>query len=89
MDSGFDDRVGLLRLRRIEQLNERLRQQLKKDRIPASRAARLLIEQSEETKDPLIPYLWREAADDNKFKCFEQLRTRGPNGGGGLCCAIV
>lgn len=87
MDPEFNDRIGLLRLRRIEQLNERLKQQLKKDRIPASKAAALIIENTEETSDPLVPYLWLEFSQRNKFKTHQQMKLG--SSAGGLCCTIV
>ncbi|KAF3988441.1 hypothetical protein FT663_03293 [Candidozyma haemuli var. vulneris] len=88
MDSEFNDRIGLLRLRRIEQLNERLKQQLKKERIPASKAAALIVEHTEETKDPLVPYLWSESADQNKFRSHQNMKS-GRQSSGGSCCTIV
>lgn len=87
MDAEFNDRIGLLRLRRIEQLNERLKQQLKKDRIPASKAAALIIEQTEETSDPLVPYLWLDASQQNKFRAHQLMKLGTTNGG--LCCTIA
>lgn len=84
MENDISDRILLLRLCRIEQLNEKLTEAFKKERIPASRAASLIIENTQDTCDPLVPSVW--SSESTKFQKYQNMKTRADPGG---CCAIV
>lgn len=74
-----------LRLRRIEQLNEKLTDAFKKERIPASQAATLIIESTQETRDPLIPSIWQDSSRSTKFHKHQLERNIRPDK---ECCSI-
>lgn len=82
---GMEDRIMLLKLRRIDQLNAKLQTSLKRDRIPASLAASLIIENSHGISDALVPYLWKLPPGQNKYRVYQEK--------GGVekadCCVIV
>lgn len=86
-DASMEDRILALKLRRIEQLNAKLKESLKKDRIPASRAAALIIETSQDIKDPLVPSVWHLAPELNRYRSYQEIssgRTQKAD-----CCTIV
>lgn len=86
-NSAMEDRILALKLRRIEQLNANLRETLARDRIPASRAAALIIQTLQDTPDPLIPLLWKTSAELNRYRIYQEAhQSRGGSTG---CCAIV
>lgn len=84
----MDDRILDLKIRRIEQLNEKLREALRKDRIPASRAAALIIKASQDIPDPLIPLIWHLPVEYNRYKAHQDAKGMG-SGKSVLCCTIV
>ncbi|EPE36086.1 Transducin (heterotrimeric G protein), gamma chain [Glarea lozoyensis ATCC 20868] len=47
-----------LKLRRLTELNNRLREDLERDRIPVSQAAKSIISYTSNTKDFMVPHLW-------------------------------
>lgn len=83
----MEDRILALKLRRIEQLNEKLKDSLKKDRIPASRAAALIIENSQDISDPLVPSVWHLPPELNRYRVYQELCNRPSQGSD--CCTIV
>lgn len=84
----MDQRILDLKLRRVEQLNAKLREALKKERIPASRAAALIIQTSEETPDPLIPSIWNLPPELNRYRMYQETKHVGI-GKNVSCCTIV
>lgn len=84
----MDERILDLKIRRIEQLNEKLRESLKKDRIPASRAAALIIQASEDIPDPLIPSIWHLPPELNRYRVYQEAKSMGV-GKNVSCCTIV
>ncbi|KAI8372161.1 Guanine nucleotide-binding protein subunit gamma [Choanephora cucurbitarum] len=50
--------VSETKLRKILELNEKLKQQLDTPRIPVSEASRSLIEYCQSTSDAMIPSIW-------------------------------
>lgn len=81
-----EDRILALKLRRLEQLNEKLKESLKKDRIPASRAAALIIETSQDISDPLVPSVWHLPPEQNRYRVYHELCNRPTLAG---CCTVV
>lgn len=49
----------------------------------------LIIENMEDTSDPLIPHIWKHQADNNKFKGYQTATSGKQSSGGALCCTIV
>lgn len=47
-----------LKLRRLTELNTRLREDLERERIPVSQAARSIINYTNSTKDFMVPSVW-------------------------------
>lgn len=82
----MEARILALKLRRIEQLNHKLRENLAQERIPASRAAALIIHTAEHTPDPLVPSLWTVLAEQNRYRMHREMSSRVPASG---CCTIV
>lgn len=82
----IEERILILKLRRIEQLNEKLRESLKRDRIPASRAATLIIELAQETPDPLVPSSWPLQSELNRYRVHNQLLSMQQKT---ECCTIM
>lgn len=82
----MEDRILALKLRRLEQLNEKLKESLKKDRIPASRAAALIIETSQDISDPLVPSVWHLPPEQNRYRVYHDLSNRPTLAG---CCTVV
>ena len=66
--------IGLIKLKRIQEFNEKLKNDLRRERIPASTASGLLINYVEETPDYLIPYNWSLPPDQNKFAKYKNLK---------------
>lgn len=87
VEMSMEDRILALKLRRIEQLNEKLKDSLKKNRIPASRAAALIIENSQDISDPLVPSVWHLPPELNRYRVYQELCNRPTHGSD--CCTIV
>ncbi|CAK9442252.1 uncharacterized protein LODBEIA_P59950 [Lodderomyces beijingensis] len=87
--------IQLIKLQRIQAMNIRLSDTLKRERIPASKASELIISFVEETPDYLIPYNWKLPADQNKFARYQQFKilnqrgSRSVGGGAAGCCTIM
>lgn len=78
-----DEDIVALKLQRTEQLISKFKSALQKERMPASQAARSIIDHCNETEDVLVPSVWRAAAENNRF------RTGALRKGLVLCCALV
>lgn len=87
MSASMEERILELKLRRIEELNDKLKESLRKNRIPASRAAALIIETSQEISDPLVPSVWRLPPEQNRYRAYQELCNQRPHKS--ECCAIV
>lgn len=83
----IEDRILELKLRRIEQLNMKLRESLKKDRITAFSAAALIIQTSQEISDPLVPAVWHLPPELNRYRVYQEMINRRPERA--ECCTIV
>ncbi|KFY07828.1 hypothetical protein V492_06788 [Pseudogymnoascus sp. VKM F-4246] len=68
-----------LKLRRLTELNNRLREDLERDRIPVSRAAKSIIDYTNTTRDFMVPSVWGPV--DKKDDPY----TPQPSGG---CCVL-
>lgn len=86
-NASMEDRILALKLRRIEQLNAKLKESLKKDRIPASRAAALIIETSQDISDPLVPSVWHLPPELNRYRAYQEMCNARPQKTD--CCTIV
>lgn len=89
MDSNqaLQDRIALIKLKRIEQLNDKLLENLSRNRITASNASYLILKHIEETPDYLIPCLHRLPAEDNRWLQYQnRKKSSRPSPG---CCTIV
>ncbi|RCK65705.1 Guanine nucleotide-binding protein subunit gamma [Candida viswanathii] len=90
--SDIDYQIQVIRLKRIQELNNRLKVALQRERIPASTASGLIINYVEETPDYLIPYNWSLPPDQNKFAKYRNLKQlygnskRSESAG---CCTIM
>lgn len=83
----MEARILALKLRRIEQLNDKLKETLKKDRITASRAAALIIETSQDISDPLVPSVWHLPPGLNRYRAYQEMcNSRNQKTD---CCTIV
>ncbi|OBT63556.1 hypothetical protein VE03_06998 [Pseudogymnoascus sp. 23342-1-I1] len=69
-----------LKLRRLTELNNRLREDLERERIPVSQAARSIIAYTNTTRDFMVPSVWGPV--DKKDDPY----TPQPSGG---CCVVM
>ncbi|ODQ67221.1 heterotrimeric G-protein gamma subunit (G-gamma, Gpg) [Nadsonia fulvescens var. elongata DSM 6958] len=58
MNAAQQDSLNDLRLKRILQLNERLKEELNRERIHSSEAAEALINYAQETRDYAVSCVW-------------------------------
>ncbi|EER31345.1 predicted protein [Candida tropicalis MYA-3404] len=72
--SDIDYQIQVIRLKRVQEFNNRLTEALQRERIPASTASGLIINYVEETPDYLIPYNWSLPPDQNKFAKYKALK---------------
>ncbi|KAI5959809.1 STE18 [Candida pseudojiufengensis] len=92
--SEIENQIQVIKLKRIKELNNRLTQTLKRERIPVSKSSALIIKYVEETPDYLIPYNWKLPNDQNKFLNYQNYKALHGNtnkraGSGGGCCTIM
>ncbi|KAK6205292.1 Ste18 protein [Scheffersomyces amazonensis] len=91
----ISDRIAVIKLKRIQELNNRLKDTLRRERIPASNACLLLINYIQETPDYLIPYIFKLPLEQNKYARYQTLKNlkanskNTSNGGGAGCCIIM
>lgn len=79
-----------IKYNRIEELNNRLKQSLQKERIPASSVSLLIINNTQTVPDYLIPYLWKLDPKLSKFRQYQQLKeSRAEKEVNVGCCTIV
>ncbi|KIM95065.1 hypothetical protein OIDMADRAFT_21294 [Oidiodendron maius Zn] len=69
-----------LKLRRLTELNNRLREDLERDRIPVSQAANSIIAYTNNTKDFMVPSVWGNV--DKKDDPYAPQQSGG-------CCAVM
>ncbi|KAH8658733.1 GGL domain-containing protein [Tricladium varicosporioides] len=69
-----------LKLRRLTELNNRLREDLERERIPVSQAATSIISYTNSTKDYMVPSIWGSV--DKKDDPY----APQPSGG---CCTVM
>ena len=91
-------KIQYLKLRRILELNNKLRQELSRERITASNACLKIIDYTTSTRDFAVPALWgfpernTNPYNNNSAKKFNQYSSLG---GSGLssqdetCCTIM
>ncbi|CAX40709.1 G protein gamma subunit, putative [Candida dubliniensis CD36] len=90
MNEQIEYQIQVIRLKRIQELTNRLKLALQRERIPASTASGLIINYVEETPDYLIPYNWSLPPDQNRFAKYKQLRNaRNSTQATVGCCTIV
>ncbi|AOW30539.1 hypothetical protein MG5_05098 [Candida albicans P57072] len=90
MNEQIEYQIQVIRLKRIQELTNRLKLALQRERIPASTASGLIISYVEETPDYLIPYNWSLPPDQNRFAKYKQLRNaRNSSQATVGCCTIV
>ncbi|KAG2736784.1 hypothetical protein G9P44_000874 [Scheffersomyces stipitis] len=85
-------RIAVIKLKRIQELNTRIRETLKRERIPTSSACLQLISHIEDTPDYLIPYLWSLPLEQNKFARYQQMKALQSRPGlrdRSECCTIM
>ncbi|KAK6464325.1 hypothetical protein DFJ63DRAFT_68416 [Scheffersomyces coipomensis] len=70
----ISNRIAVIKLKRIEELNNRLKETLRRERIPASNSCLLLINHMQETPDYLIPYMYKLPIEQNKFLKYQNLK---------------
>ncbi|BFZ58276.1 Guanine nucleotide-binding protein subunit gamma [Savitreella phatthalungensis] len=72
-----------IKLRRLTELNGRLRDDLERERVPVSEACKALIDYCTNTRDPMIPSVWGplKPADD-------PYNTQVQKQAGGFCSCL-
>jgi guanine nucleotide-binding protein subunit gamma len=86
-NQALHERIGLIKLKRIEVLNEKLIESLSQDRISASNASYLILKHIEDTPDYLIPCLYKLPIQDNKWLQYQNQQKLIKKSQG--CCVIV
>ncbi|KAI1006696.1 hypothetical protein K3495_g1523 [Podosphaera aphanis] len=69
-----------LKLRRLTELNARLREDLERERIPVSQAAKSILNYTNSTKDYMVPSIW--GSIDKKDDPYTPQQTGG-------CCSMM
>ncbi|CCH42598.1 Guanine nucleotide-binding protein subunit gamma [Wickerhamomyces ciferrii] len=91
--SKIQNKLLNLKLKRINELNNRLKDTLTKDRIYASNASYSIIDYTQSTKDFTLPEIWGNLQPgENPFRNnkFQQLKNPNSNGGNqDGCCTIM
>lgn len=70
-----------LKLRRLTELNTRLREDLERERISVSQASKSIITYTSSTKDFMVPSIWGTVDKREDPYTVQQ--------GGGSCCAVM
>ncbi len=89
--SAIQQKLLILKLKRINELNNRLKDTLSKDRIYASNASYSIIDYTQSHKDYAIPEIWGNLQPgENPFRNnrFQQ-KTGGGGQDQGGCCTIM
>ncbi|ODQ77259.1 hypothetical protein BABINDRAFT_104130 [Babjeviella inositovora NRRL Y-12698] len=88
----FQERINEIRLQRVLNLNQRLRADLKRERITASNACLLIIDFTRTKPDYLVPEVWGQLPpSQNNFHqalLAQRGKSRREDLGAG-CCVIV
>ncbi|KHJ32926.1 putative guanine nucleotide-binding protein gamma subunit [Erysiphe necator] len=69
-----------LKLRRLTELNTRLREDLERERIPVSQAAKSILNYTNSTKDYMVPSIWGSV--DKKDDPYTPQQSGG-------CCVVM
>jgi len=69
-----------LKLRRLTELNNRLREDLERERIPVSQAAKSIISYTSSTKDYMVPSIWGSVDKKDDPYVLQQ---------SGSCCVLM
>lgn len=69
-----------LKLRRLTELNARLREDLERERIPVSQAAKSILNYTNSTKDYMVPSIW--GSIDKKDDPYTPQQSGG-------CCTVM
>ncbi|ONH65919.1 Guanine nucleotide-binding protein subunit gamma [Cyberlindnera fabianii] len=86
----MNQKLMVLKLKRINELNDKLKESLRRDRIYASNASYSIITYTQEHKDYAIPEIWGfMKPGQNPFR--QNTTRQGGQGGseGGGCCTIM
>ncbi|CAK7902510.1 guanine nucleotide-binding protein subunit gamma [[Candida] anglica] len=89
VNESIQERINIIKLRRIEELNARLRKTLLRERISASNASYLIINYTKETPDYLVPSLWPMTTEQNKYRRSRQTIRPISNSNDVGCCTIT
>lgn len=83
--SQLDLKIKYLKLKRINELNDKLRDELQRERITVSNACLQLIAYTTSTRDYALPTLWGyPPADTNHFRDFQTQHADDAT-----CCTIM
>lgn len=96
------NRKKQLTLERINKYNQKLMEEVKTPRVKASNCALMVINYTEQTKDPLIPEIWgyppvnpykqsssRNQTGHNAGAANNEISTRDQRSDSGGCCIIM
>ncbi|KAA8568393.1 hypothetical protein EYC84_007427 [Monilinia fructicola] len=72
--------IIISKLRRLTELNNRLREDLERERIPVSQAAKSIIQYTSQTKDFMVPSIWGTV--DKKDDPYAPQQSGG-------CCLVM
>ncbi|BAO41966.1 guanine nucleotide-binding protein subunit gamma [Kluyveromyces marxianus] len=84
-------KIQLLKLRRIEELNNKLRNELARERITASNACLSIIDYASTQKDYLIPDVWGypDIGEIPYTNSKRNIQNRSQNNDANNCCTIM
>lgn len=83
-----------MKLERMTRYNEKLKQELKQDRIKASNASLMAIDYMQTHEDKLLPEIWG-LVEDNRYKGENgkkqhiEKQSHPSEGEAGACCSIM
>ncbi|RLV84154.1 Guanine nucleotide-binding protein subunit gamma [Meyerozyma guilliermondii] len=83
MEQQLAERISELKLRRILELNAKLKESLLRERISTSNASRLISAYAQDTPDWLIPGRWKY---QSRYQEYEKTKRSMPEPG---CCTIM
>ncbi|CCE82974.1 Piso0_002745 [Millerozyma farinosa CBS 7064] len=83
------NRIAEVKLKRILELNTRLRDTLDRERIRASDASLLIIDYVQKTPDYIISDMWTLPTEENKFHQFKKIRSKKSEMKASGCCSIM
>lgn len=77
-------RIDYIKLKRIQQYNERLEEMLSMKRLPALVACDNMVKFAQEQRDYLVGPLWNMPEEHNRYKRWRQRRLEDVG-----CCTIM